>query len=113
MDAKTVQREQFDIIICLSTIKWVHLTFGDIGLKALLLKAKEQLAPGGLFVFDSQPWKSYKKALKEAKGAQPIELKPHCFKAYLKAIGLRLLHSIEETQDEHKLDKVIYVYVKA
>lgn len=39
-------------------------------------------------------------------------LKPHCFKAYLKAIGLKLLHSIEETQDEQKLDKVIYIYVK-
>ena len=67
VDTKTVQREQFYIILCLSTIKWVHLSFGDIGLKTLLLKVKEQLIPGGLFIFDSQPWKSYKKALKEAK----------------------------------------------
>lgn len=93
----------------------MHLNFGDTGLKALLLKVKEQLTTGGLFIFDSQPWKSYKKALKEAKPrekSRPIELKPHCFKAYLKAIGLKLLHSIDETEDEQKLDKVIYVYVK-
>lgn len=59
-----MQREQFDVIFCFSTIKWVHLTFGDAGVKALFLKAGEQLVRGGLFIFDSQPWKSYKKELK-------------------------------------------------
>lgn len=50
---EVLARERFDIVLCLSTIKWIHLTFGDVGLKALFLKVRDQLAPGGLFLFDS------------------------------------------------------------
>ena len=35
--------EKFDVILCFSTIKWIHLNFGDTALKALFLKVKEQL----------------------------------------------------------------------
>lgn len=31
--------EKFDVVFCLSTIKYIHLNFGDQGLKALFLKA--------------------------------------------------------------------------
>ena len=40
-EPSTVKQEQFDMILCLSTIKWVHLNFGDVGLKTLFLKVKE------------------------------------------------------------------------
>ena len=58
---ESASKEQFDTILCMSTVKWVHLCFGDIGVKALFLKVYEQLADGGHFVFEQQPWKSYKK----------------------------------------------------
>lgn len=63
--ATTVKKESFDVVLCLSTIKWVHFTFGDVGVKALFLKVHEQLVSGGLFVFEPQPWKSYKKILSD------------------------------------------------
>ena len=53
-------REKFDTIICFSTVKWIHLNFGDIGVKRLFLKIEKTLRPGGYFIFEPQDWKSYK-----------------------------------------------------
>jgi hypothetical protein len=39
VDEKSVVKEQFDTILCMSTVKWVHLCFGDVGVKALFCKA--------------------------------------------------------------------------
>ena len=85
--------EKFDTIICLSTTKWVHLNFGDIGLKALFLKAYEQLEQDGIFIVEGHPWKSYKKkknmCAKFKDIFNGIQLRPHLFKEYLQRIGLR------------------------
>ena len=51
-----------DTIMCLSVTKWVHLNQGDEGLKRLFIKVKEALVPGGWFILEPQPWKSYKQA---------------------------------------------------
>lgn len=93
----------------MSTIKWIHLNFNDVGLKALFLKVRDQLSTGGLFIFDSQPWKSYKKVQADFSS---IELKPHCFKSYLKAIGFKLINTVDKALDATKLEKVIYIYMK-
>lgn len=53
--------ERFETILCLGTLKWVHLNFGDLGVKALFHKAFESLDKGGLFILDAQNWKSYKR----------------------------------------------------
>ena len=44
--------EKFEIILCLSTVKWIHLSYGDTGVKALFLKAVSQLTRGGFFIFE-------------------------------------------------------------
>jgi len=54
-------KEKFDTILCLSTTKWIHLNFGDVGIKTLFLKAYEQLDENGIFIVEGHPWKSYKK----------------------------------------------------
>lgn len=61
-DTSLSRAEKYDTIICLSTIKYVHLNFGDIGIKALFLKVYDQLEKGGLFILENQLWKSYKKS---------------------------------------------------
>lgn len=54
--------QSLDNIMCLSVTKWVHLNQGDEGLKRLFAKVAHALAPGGWFVLEPQPWRSYKQA---------------------------------------------------
>ena len=51
----------YDMVLCFSVTKWVHLNWGDAGLAVLFRRVWDKLTPGGLFVLEPQPWRSYKK----------------------------------------------------
>lgn len=110
--------EKFDTIICLSTTKWIHLNFGDLGLKALFLKAYEQLEKGGIFIVEGHPWKSYKKKKnmcdKFKENFNKIKLRPHLFKEYLQKIGLRHITTFmpSESKPEEGFNRPIMVFKK-
>ncbi|KAB1200584.1 putative RNA methyltransferase At5g51130 [Morella rubra] len=48
--------KHYDTILCLSVTKWVHLNWGD---ELHYIKVWRLLLPGGVFVLEPQPWKSY------------------------------------------------------
>ncbi|XP_038145024.1 7SK snRNA methylphosphate capping enzyme [Cyprinodon tularosa] len=81
------QRAEYDVILCLSVTKWVHLNWGDSGLKRLFKRAYRHLRPGGLFILEPQPWESYvrRKKLTENinRNYRSIRLKPEQFSSYL------------------------------
>ena len=54
-----------DTVLCLSVTKWVHLNGGDAALKCLFAAVQRVLTPGGHFVLEAQPWRSYKQALRK------------------------------------------------
>ncbi|CAL8267598.1 unnamed protein product [Merluccius merluccius] len=81
------QRPEYDVILCLSVTKWVHLNWGDCGLKRFFQRVYRHLRPGGLFVLEPQPWESYvrRKKLTDniSQNFKSIRLKPDQFTNYL------------------------------
>lgn len=57
-------RPEFDLILCLSVTKWIHLNWGDSGLKRFFRRIFHNLKPGGRLVLEPQGWPSYSKRRK-------------------------------------------------
>ncbi|XP_069169157.1 LOW QUALITY PROTEIN: 7SK snRNA methylphosphate capping enzyme [Procambarus clarkii] len=60
-------RPEFDMILCLSITKWVHLNWGDSGLKRFFRRIFHNLKPGGRLILEPQGWPSYNKRRKLTK----------------------------------------------
>ncbi|KAK5858448.1 hypothetical protein PBY51_002586 [Eleginops maclovinus] len=81
------QRPEYDVVMCLSVTKWVHLNWGDEGLKRFFKRVYRHLRPGGKFILEPQPWESYvrRKKLTDSinKNFLNIRLRPDQFSSYL------------------------------
>ena len=73
--------EKYDAILLLSVTKWIHLNWGDDGLKKVFQKCRDALTPGGCLVVEPQPWKSYKSSLRKRVFGQKL-LPPECVERY-------------------------------
>ncbi|GBP37053.1 Probable RNA methyltransferase bin3 [Eumeta japonica] len=82
-----IESAQYDLILCLSTTKWMHLNWGDAGLKRAFRRMFADLRPGGKLVLEAQNWASYKlkKRLTPTiyENFNSIELLPNKFRDYL------------------------------
>uniref|UniRef100_A0A914HHY8 RNA methyltransferase n=1 Tax=Globodera rostochiensis TaxID=31243 RepID=A0A914HHY8_GLORO len=83
-------REEFDIIFALACSKWVHLNWGDAGIRRFFHRAFRQLRTGGRFVLETAPFKDYRKHCNKKGADRPPE-------AVLKNFDALRLHPDEFT----------------
>ncbi|CEF62035.1 7SK snRNA methylphosphate capping enzyme [Strongyloides ratti] len=79
--------QEYDVILALSITKWIHMNFGDDGMKRFFKRIFLHLNLGGKLVLESQDFKSYYKKAKQdkelLKNYKEIKFKPEEFKEYL------------------------------
>lgn len=81
-------QSEFDTILCLSTTKWIHLNFGDEGLKRAFKRMFAQLRPNGTLVLEPQALASYSKKARKINSVTKehynnMKLMPNQFVDYL------------------------------
>jgi 7SK snRNA methylphosphate capping enzyme len=84
-------REEFDTILAFSVTKWIHLNWGDEGLKRFFQRVYRQLKPGGRFVFEPQSSRGYRKRAQMTpemeQNYKSIKFWPDSYISYLMSIG--------------------------
>jgi 7SK snRNA methylphosphate capping enzyme len=112
-------RPEFDLILCLSITKWIHLNSGDDGLKRFFRRAFLHLRPGGKLILEPQPWSSYKRKKKLTEKIfetfKAIRFYPDKFQDYLlKEVGFSTMEKLTTpTHSSKGFQRPLMVFTKA
>ena len=85
----------YDVVLCLSVTKWIHLTEGDSGLLTLFRIIHQLTSPGGRAIIEYQSWSSYlnnkKTSATTLRVFDTLKIRPEDFELILtKGTGFRI-----------------------
>eukprot|EP01028_Stygiella_incarcerata_P005342 TRINITY_DN225_c0_g1_i1.p1 TRINITY_DN225_c0_g1~~TRINITY_DN225_c0_g1_i1.p1 ORF type:complete len:391 (-),score=127.34 TRINITY_DN225_c0_g1_i1:135-1307(-) len=107
----------YDTIVCFSTTKWIHLNWGDDGIRRLFQRVSLMLRGGGHFIVEFQPWRSYKKRANISDETQKmfegIRMRPADFPDVLKNdYGFEELEVLRVQHDMKGFSRPIHIFRK-
>ena len=114
------QKETYDVILCLSLTKWIHLNWGDEGLKRAFQRMFLMLNPGGRLLLEAQPFNSYSRRKnlsgKIRKNYDSIVFKPNQFVDYLMSeeVGFASYEALGVAENTSRgFQRPVYVFTKS
>ena len=84
--SKLYENEKYDTILCLKITKWIHLNYGDFGIKVLFYNIYKQLKKDGILIIECDPFNKYKKEKKFKDKIKEIKFFPKDFVCYLENV---------------------------
>lgn len=111
-----VEENKYDIIQAFSITKWIHLNWGDRGLKLFFRRAFRELRPDGKLIIEPQPFQTYKKKLlcpEHKRHYASIQMRPEQFRDYLeREVGFAHSLSISEQRQYHGFQRPVLMCTK-
>lgn len=109
---------KYDIVLCLSVTKWVHLKHGDAGLEQLFRRTYACLKPGGWLILEPQMTRSYKQARRKGLAPKDFDLgrcrlKPNLFRQFLlQNVGFAHVSVLRDVQKGQEYNRPIFAFYK-
>ncbi|KAJ3269817.1 hypothetical protein HDV01_000914 [Terramyces sp. JEL0728] len=112
----TEHQDLFDVVLALSITKWIHLSYGDGGVRYFFHKCYKYLNKGGIFILEWQGIDGYKKraGMTEVMRQNYIDMEfyPDDFPRFLeKKVGFKLLKKVIP-DEEGGFKRPLYIYIK-
>lgn len=84
--------DRFDLVLCFSLTKWIHLHYGDDGILDFFKRIKSALRSGGILALEIQPWRSYSQARTLSRELRTtharLRIRPDDFEYILTVLGM-------------------------
>ena len=114
---ESVSTGEYNVILVLSVLKWIHLYHGDKGVKRFLQRVYNRLLPNGYLFIEPQERQSYIKTVKEFSGFieenyKGLHIDPENLKPHLEEIGFHFVNIVKSKKHGQSFNREILLFQK-